>query len=467
MALYRCRFVDSIVASPGVRLDINDGVTFRVMGGDRSTSARLDFSPPDIRRAKSSTILSDGDVVTATVLANRSVAGQLLVTGATRAALDTALSALHTELSRERNILEIRTGTVSRFLRTFASPNVTIMDEGQLNRAVVTLSLEAEPYAYGLLATQAGLSVSNDPAAGTRPCYLDITGVTGDVLTPAIITITTPTTVTFAMGMRRHGTPSTAIPWVIQAETFTRVAPATLPGNDAAMSGAGSNYVRITFPASTSPIGVPQLTTTLASLTTDHRGTYRVFARVRRTTANTDVIQMRIAYAGSATDWQYYGDTYTVHADTIPQLVDLGTITIPISNDPGTDATGAPLGVGDTFFGICSGRVAAVGTFLFDIDYVVLVPADEDMTIIDCPSNQTTADLVLDGDRSAYYYLLSGKVRSAQMPTVTGGIAPLLAPNQTNRLVFLRDVMWRTAENNLISESTTVAVSWLPRFLYI
>lgn len=457
---YRCRFVDTIAASPTVRLDLNDGVTFRLL------LAGTNLSPPAYRRSKTGTMLSEGDEVGALTPANRNMTVRLLVSAASRDLLSTALATLHTELSRWRNILELRLGSTSRFLRTYASPDYeAVNDEGALNRVTIDLHLECEPYCYGLKVTQAGLAVANDPAAGTRPQFLDVNGVTGELPTPAVVTITAVSDTSFAIGSRRHGTPSAAMPWVIQAETFTAIDLSATGGPDAAMSGGTPDYMRTTL--ATSPLAMHLVTgKNITGLTVDHRGLYRCFVRYRRSSA-VPKLQVQLQYAGVNTDPQIYKNpAITTAYDTQTQMIDVGLLQIPVANDPQYDAIGTELGVGDFWVGLAISRgTDAAGTMTFDWDYLVLVPADEELTLVNAPSTLTGADIILDAVTGQPYYLASGKVASRQLIEVIGAVAPMLQPG-SNRWTIVRDIRGTSTQANLITDSTTVAVDYLPRYVY-
>src|SRR4051794_1434173 len=119
----RCRFVDSISATPTVRLDLNDttGAGFWLGAGG------LQAPPPSLRRAEASTILRDGGLVAASAYDNRTLTLPLTITSAaTMDARNTLISSLVKELNRESNILEYRPdgSSTSYFFRTFRSPEL-------------------------------------------------------------------------------------------------------------------------------------------------------------------------------------------------------------------------------------------------------------------------------------------------------------------------------------------------------
>ncbi len=160
MAVFQ--FVDSITASPVIRLDLNDG-TLRVR------SDGLDLTPPELRRATTSTLLTHGERIQAAAWANRAVTLPLQIVEATTDAGVAKLQALTRELVRDQNILRVQLDgqTAPVFFRTYAAPDYAWeMPRRLLEYGRATLAIPAEPFAYGLPEVLAPVMIAND--AGDR-----------------------------------------------------------------------------------------------------------------------------------------------------------------------------------------------------------------------------------------------------------------------------------------------------------
>lgn len=460
------QLVDNIGAAPAVRLDLS--------AGPWSLLRQPDFSPPPLRRAVASSLLRDGAEIPVSAYDNRVVRLPLRVQAATEDLLAAELEKLNRELDRARNVLKWSSGGTSPvFFRTFRSPDyaleLRIVGTGE---ALIDLPLMAEPFAYGVRVDQAAVTVTNNPATASNGLFLDITGVTGEILTPALIRLDPGDTgvhVTI-LGIRGHGTPGN-ITFFEQAEALTAGTETTIQANDAAMSGAGSNFMRTTF-------GVPNMQTRLSGLTipvgatgVDRRGTYRVFARVRRSSTS-GVITARIQGPGATTS--ITGETVTVPAKLGPMLIDLGLVTIPVGPDSVFDGYGPERAALSVDWSVQAQRSA--GTSNLDWDYFVFVFADEEYCSVDWSENgliTTQADdLILDGPNDTVLTVAAGGSdigNNRGWPRV--GRIPLLRPNQSNRLMLLSP---RTASgeggvpmDDRIGDTTAVSVSFWPRFLWI
>lgn len=300
----------------------------------------------------------------------------------------------------------------------------------------------------------AASTINNNPAS-TNGCYFDVSSVIGDVETPAILkfrashlTSKGPT----AIAGRRRGTPS-SMPFLFQAEAASMGTDTSVQANDAVMSGSGSNYVRCTFATATAM--TTRATFTIPSISsTDARGTYRVFARYRKSVAG-DTITMR---------WTANGDTYTTAASTTNRRwIDLGLMQLPVGPDPDCEGySGVTLPVGETSFALQAARTSGSGNL--DIDCVLLMPADDWMLISDLA--QTGDQVVLDGVRQAVYARTGGGVTAYSTTTGHAGGWPMLAPNQTNRLAVILNAA-STSVSDDITSTLGVAVSYYPRYLYL
>jgi hypothetical protein len=155
---YDLQFVDSIAASPTVRLNLN-APGWTVREGTEFGSAPLD-------RAVVSTLLVDGDRYPAAAYGNRVLSLVLRVDAASDDEVAVQLQRLYRELDRPTNILMYRPGTSAPvFFRTFrAAPDSVVWDPFTKE---VTVRVPAEPFALGLRETLSAVTVYNDPAEGT------------------------------------------------------------------------------------------------------------------------------------------------------------------------------------------------------------------------------------------------------------------------------------------------------------
>jgi hypothetical protein len=175
-------FVDSISATATVRLDMS-GTTrgpFNLRDGTR-------FDPPPLKRSIPSSLLADGGVPTSASYDNRTCVLQLQpMSNGDFMAPDAAaaqMQLLMRELDRPSNFLRYQAGTSAPvFFRTYRS-GPDAVDFSPISKEV-TVTLLAEPFAYGLEETQSGTAVLNNPTTGM---FLDITSPKGDVDTPLFL----------------------------------------------------------------------------------------------------------------------------------------------------------------------------------------------------------------------------------------------------------------------------------------
>ena len=297
--------------------------------------------------------------------------------------------------------------------------------------------------------------------------YLDVTGVSGDVETPALIRFAGQTGGDWtAIATRRRGTPANA-PFVLQAESMTVGTDTTLIGPDSRFSGADNNVAYTTFATSAGMTTRLSIANWPAVGGTDVRGTYRVFVRTLRMDGSASpngsvAMRMRWGIAGNVLTGSTLSYWNASWVDCT--LQDLGLITLPLTMDPVTEG---PSGVEIPVSGLPNFEFQAQrlsGTDGLKIDYFLFVPADDRYLAIDWPWGHQSATTTVDGyQEMAYPRDGSGNLYSGASPqTVVGGF-PLLSPNATNRLYYLLHV----AEIDSITETTAVSVSYWPRYLYV
>jgi len=449
-----CRFVSSITASPTVRLDLNDGALWAV------SADGLDLSPPPMRRSVVSTMLRDGEPISASAYGNRTLVLPLDLQASTEDAAWTAQQALWAELNRPTNILQLQLGGVPVFFKTYRAPDSVLeLVSGRVMNQRITLAIPAEPFALGLAEAPSPPTVTNNPAAGSNGQFFDLTGVKGDVETPLRITIPAAdingrAAVVFAT--RRGGTPSN-MPFVLQAEAMPTSTDTSLPGNDALMSGSGSNYARTTF------AGTPAASTRLSynpwpvSASVDNRGTYRVFARIRKS-VNGDAIDAYLTYGPMLIST----GTVRLPANTVLQYVDMGLINFPAGADPVDDTAGVAQTVAGQRIDWVAGRVSGSGNL--DLDHLLFMPADDSLLL----ANTTDANVihrgVFDGVKEMFYGITSGGDVSYSGAVPLPGGFPYVSPGVTNRVFYLKGLNGTT---DPITATTVLTLAYWPRYLLV
>ena len=459
------QFVDAIASSPTVRLDLN-----AASSGFSVKRDGLDLSPPAMRRASVSTLLADGETITAAAYSNRTVKLPVQLVAKSASAVATALSNLARELNRPMNILKVQLDSMPSpvFFRTFRSPDYAL--DLQRIRAqyttVAALEIPAEPFGYGLRVTGSPVTVNNDPANATNPCRFDVTGVTGDVETPALI-LADPGANAFApvLTVRRHGTPSNLTGY-FQAESGTLGTDTTSVGSVTAHSN--STVARVSFSTVATMATRVTLATVPGSAGTDVRGTYRVLVMAASSNAtSTYGLRFKMVESTGSTDL-VVGDTATfVPPDTGRYLTDLGLIQVPVGVDPGFDGYGAAVNAAALSLQVQASRLTGAGSL--DLDFVAVVPVGEEYTAVGAAPDA----VVLDGPNDTVWTPDgSGNVSSTLVPLIPRiGSLPMLTPNQTNRFWLLRPdgLAGGTAGRGQDTKSRTTSVtgSYWPRFLVV
>jgi hypothetical protein len=458
------QFVDSIASSPTVRLDLNNLTGSNALAVD---VAGMDLSPPPMRRAFTSTMLMDGDRITAAAFENRVVKFTVrLIRAASVDAAATVVQNLGRELNRPTNILKVHLdgATAPVFFRTFRAPDYTLSMLRLLfiENTAAALELVAEPFALGLREDPVSLvTVDTNPAAGSNGCFVDVTGVKGDVEAPAFIRWPDAATANdreTVFAVRRRGTPS-ATPFLFQAEALTQGTDTTTQVNDANFSGAGNNYSRCTFATATMQGRLS--TADLGTASVDLRGRYRVLLRYRKNTSGDGInLMLRWGDVGFTTvDNAIFATPNT----TSTCMADLGDISVPLGLDPVFDPSGTELAVADAFqLLLMAERTSGSGTI--DFDFLLLVPADDRLAVLKWQAGGADRWLLDARDDSAHGRSSSDQVASAGGPSIAGEL-PMLTPNQTNRIYMLREVA--PGLSSTLTTVTNVSVSYWPRYLSV
>lgn len=454
------RFVDSITAGRTVRLDVNDGVWWRLTADSR-------FDPPAGRRTRVSTSLADGARYPETTYDDRvlELRWQLRCDNASVAVEQLAL--LARELDRAGgNIVEYQPDGLDHpvFFRTERLGLDLAHPPAEADWYQVEVNVPAAPFAYGLPEVLPAMTVSNDPAAVSNGMFFDVSGVKGDVAAATLITETGlawyNSSVLFAC--RCRGTPAN-VPFLLQAEAMTLGTDTTLPGNDATASGAGSNYAQISFatnttltPARLSKVYWP------AAPSTDARGTYRVLVRVKRSNA-TDPVSVRLRAGPDGSGTAPAVDTIVTALTTAWQVLDFGLVSIPFGADP--------VGYGPSGVEVPTKGIAVIlnasrdsGTCTLAVDDLLFVPADESLLAVDAGNDSVGNGYILDSANDVMYgWVTSGSdeaVDSAADLIPLGGL-PTLKPGVTNRIYVLSHFRGQMLPSGTVS----LQVTYWPKYL--
>lgn len=451
------QFVDSISATPTVRLDVSDATAGWAV-------RRFMAPPPRLRRAVASNAMRDGINVSTSSYDGRTLTLELECIKADQDAAAAELQKLARELDRPRNFIKYQPNGLTKpvFFVVYRSDMSDLLDViAQKAMRQFTVELMAEPFAVGLKETLGPFTVNNDPAAGSNGHYVDVTGVIGDVPTPCVIRDTGSHALGGYIAVRQHGTPSSGIaPY--QAESSLGGTDTTNPGGgpDAAMSGLGTNnFIRTDFSAGTA---MTARWNGIINGTANTDGTYRVVGVVRRSDA-TSVIKARLSV--NARGAAVTGSTVTVPASTSRQLIDFGIFSFGVPSTEG--GYGAALTTRTTTFAVEAERSSGAGTI--DWDYLLFLPADESLLIYRRLSNAglPSGDLVHDTFNEAVTYrdnVSASSVRDDQFG-VSGGF-PLLVPSQANRVWYVMADLYATPYAITKTQTAPLTFEYYPRYLY-
>lgn len=458
------RFLATIPGSTTLRLDLNDGTNYRLGRG-------YSFAPPPLRSAGGGNLLVDGELIAASSYGNRELIIPLELLSSTQDGRAALLRDIGREINRPTNILEVRLqgATKSVYFRTLRSPYALDRFPVIAGDGSAVLTIAAEPFGLGARVDLGPHTINNNPAHATNPQQVLLASILGDVETPAYIFTTTDLTSTTeaATPMLAVSRAGGAVYAFAQAEAFTVVTDTTVMANDAAMSGAGSNYTRTTF--ATDPSMTDRITSGIAGLAA---GRYTVLVRVRRSVSG-DVVKMRYGQMNDYDLGTYaFQPTVTLPSGTGAAIVQLGVIQIPFGGSLRENGYSGALLSGVEEMTIQAQRVSGTGNL--DIDYTAFVPADVATLTSRLPAAPVLVPASLNWDgpsetvRENYSASPFGG-SSGEMPALieVSGKFPMLAPGNTNLLHFYRNIDRRTgtALADTIAATTALNVAYWPRYL--
>lgn len=288
-------------------------------------------------------------------------------------------------------VLEVRRhgASTSGFLRCFpCAPQVSavINAAGSAPFADVALRTRTEPYALGVMVDTGNKTITQDPSVSTA-FYTDVNGVAGDALTPALIRWNVaglnpgvPTHLGL-WGVRRRGVPSNLSGLVVQGEAASSTATSGANVTTSILTGdtafAGNSALQIVYGAAATTSDWGEATWTFPMSGVEVPGTYRMIVRVARF-AGAGGLEHQITPTVGA----YQAQTYVLPAGGVEfRVVDLGLIDIPVGQPraiaaPVSAAVYPATGPTVTLRFVKTG---AAGAGTLRVDWVALVPADEDM----------------------------------------------------------------------------------------
>ena len=472
------QFVDSIASSPTVRLDLNS------RSGGLMLAEDPDVSPPRTRSASVASMLADGELMPARAFTNRVIRMTLqLVDHTTKDLAAAKLQTLARELTRPAgNFLRVTVATNAMFFRTLPAPDAAynlLLNAAEWGSA--TIEIPCEPFGYGLRETLTGVSVTNNPAAGSNGMFFDITSPKGDVECPLDLRIANDSTGLGATGrlvsmfsVRRRGTPS-ATPFFLQAEAMTAGSNTSVQANSAAMSGSGSNYMQVASGAASMATRLSTTTRFPTTSSVDARGSYRVLARCRQS-ATADVWDMRLQYG--TTNVVITNDTVRLPTPASASncfYVDLTPgqqlMQIPIGIDPVYDGiSGVELPAEGNFLGVQIQHISGAGTL--DVDVLLFPPADDRLGYVKFPTVQNFSSdtfTVTGGPRPTVFCRNTAGDVSSVEPMENPGGGLMITPGRTNRIYYIRDVGTGTATlggGDSVTASQYITASYTPRYLF-
>ena len=215
-----------------------------------------DFSPPPLKQAWSNTLLVDGERLSAAAYANRQIHLSMDLMTSSQDENAAELQKLWRELNRPSNFLMYQPQGASQpvFFRTFRSSNTRVTDFPVGAMRQVDVTIDAEPFAYGLKEPQSTVTITNDPASGTNPMYFDVPSPKGDVETPLYMAVQGSAVVKLinagdpparpmsAIAVRRRGTPANT-PFLLEGEAMEPLSQtaAVRDTGSSTMSGSGAS----------------------------------------------------------------------------------------------------------------------------------------------------------------------------------------------------------------------------------
>lgn len=462
-------------------------------GPAAAATVRYDFNAP-ITSGRKHVLHTDWDIGfpqlegepddVAVEYGNRTVSFTQRVEG-TRANAMVALSALARELQRTDNWLYFRIASDRDpvWFHTFRPTETGIsfenvdMDDGP-DAWDITVTMEAEPFAYGERVALSNITIDNNPSSGSNPIVATLPAITGDAPAPLRIQVN-PTNSTETDGYRfmlsmhsGESAPSVPIVWQIGAsdgwtagtDTGASVANAAYSGGSYRACTFATNTM-ITRLSGVAPASLPM-------------GTYKVLLRVARSDTSST---FAVRFGQSVSFSYFYNDTVVMDraastASGHATYLDLGQMTHPRNYANPADNPGAAYAPD---VAIQAQRLSGSGSLHFDA--IVLIPIKvagtvETRTIFaEFPVNGISTGAgfgVFDGELEALWGITSVAGATGYKDLETTGQFPRAIPGAVNILHLLQQVngakpFFGQDTSDDITVDTVVTISYHPRWLWI
>ena len=332
-----------------------------------------------------------------------------------------------------------------------------------------SFTAQTEPYALGDRVDVTAANITQNPAVAGAAFTWDITGVGGDSPTPLVLRTSDIDLLgdpdRTLISIRSRGLPSDLDgDLFVQAEaatvTYGTAPPTVAVVSDASMS-AGS---RLTATYSVGASGPWTATVTFPGLTgVEAPGVYRLLVRVRRTGAAVGQLFSLVAQVGPVR----LVETITAGGNNT-RIVDLGLVQVPIGQPPFLAAPQGPTRAQAPAVALTVVKAVAGGGEL-DLDWVGLVPADQDCGSLEVGQAIASGVLVLDG-WDGQPSVFTTDPYTGTTPAAAGatglsfiGGAPRLRPG-SNRMYVVAGLGTATATARDPSLTLTIAGSYWPRY---
>jgi hypothetical protein len=197
----------------------------------------------------------------------------------------------------------------------------------------------------------------------------------------------------------------------------------------------------------------------------DARGTYRVFLRVKRSSATGVInVKLRAGPDGSGTPPEIA--TVATPLTTQFRMLDFGLVSIPAGSDPVTHGpSGRQIAARGIAVDVDVER--ASGTSTIDLDYLVFVPADEQLVIVDAGTDAIGHGYTVDSWQDMLYaWVIAEGVEAIDHTNdlIPLGALPRLHPAPAvNRLCMVRAVL--ASQQNVVSATFRCDGVYWPQYL--
>lgn len=451
MAIYQ--FVDAISASPGVLQDLDDQDPLGVLEG-------VSVSPPQRRVSSFGSSARDGDVTAQDSYTDRRIIIPLEFKRRTTAEEQSeTLQQLARLLDRPQWLLWQSEGkTAPVFFRTKYG-EIDVADEvlDDKPKRVVTLTITAEPFAFGLPET-GSVTITNDPTSGTNKMSYVFPAVKGDVSSPLWLSYMQKVGAHYPVVASMAAPSVSGFPkWVsLTSGTLPSASGGYTPTNVADALFVGGDRRRITTTAGISPAF-----TAWQDNVTFTPGEYRVFLRAKANASSAWAVSLSWFGAGSAL------------RKNIPASANAAWYDLGVARFPSGFPLASPLYPRPSTPSALVFSVNGVVSSTFDLDGLLFVPvgldtaSDSKLALLETPisgpgATDSARQLQIDGDAGvAFVETQTGD--TAVNGVVAAGGFPRVVPGQANLLHYIPNLDTGVAT---ITDTASISWSYFPRYLY-